>query len=178
MLLGLEGNPWSWLNVRLLAGPDFRAYNSMAPVNDPHLITYYDEAALTATLTPAQTLAFTCKQWQWVSSTGWAPYFDSSFGLAYHWNATRQWGFDLGGKIQDADYGSGNDLAGSAPSLRNDIQYSVSTGINYAFNSHLNIGLTYNYDLGRNLDALAQKYEPDYRDFDHQLASLGVQYKF
>ena len=39
VLVGLEGNLWSWLNVRLVAGPDFRVYNSMAPVNDFHPVT-------------------------------------------------------------------------------------------------------------------------------------------
>jgi len=58
VLVGLEGNPWNWLNVRLSAGPDFRDYNSMAPVNDFHPVTYYAEAVLTATITPNQTLTF------------------------------------------------------------------------------------------------------------------------
>ena len=34
VLLGLEGKPWNWLNVKLAGGPDFRSYNSLAPVND------------------------------------------------------------------------------------------------------------------------------------------------
>ena len=151
VLVGLEGKLWSWLNVRLMAGPDFRDYNLMAPVNDFHPVTYYAEAALTATITPNQTLAFNYKQWEWVASTGLVPFFDSTFALSYHWNATKKLGLDLGGRIQEADFGSGNDLAGTAPSLRDDIQYTVSAGVNYAFSPRLNASLTCNYDLGGNL---------------------------
>ena len=86
---------------------------------------------------------------------------------------------DLGGRIQEADFSSGNDLAGTAPSLRDDIQYTVSAGVNYAFTSHLNASLTCSYDLGGNLlNNLAPQYQTSYRDFNHRLVSLGVQYKF
>jgi len=179
VLAGLEGSPWSWLNVRLVAGPDFRDYNSMAPVNDSHTVTYYAEAVLTATITPDQTLSFNYKQWEWVASTGLVPFFDSTYALAYHWNATKQLGLDLGGRVQEADFSSGNDMAGTAPSLRDDIQYTVSAGVNYAFTPRLNAGLTCSYDLGRNLlNNLPPQYEAAYRDFDHLLVSLGVLYKF
>ncbi len=179
VLVGLEGNPWSWLNARLVTGPDFRDYNSMAPVNDSHPVKYYAEAVLTATLTPNQTLTFDYKQWEWVASTGIVPFFDSTFALAYHWNATRQLGLDLGGRVQEADFSSGNDMAGTAPSLRDDIQYTVSAGVNYAFTPRLNAGLACSYDLGENLlNNLAPQYEASYRDFNHLLVSLKVQYKF
>jgi len=179
VLLGLEGKPWNWLNVKLAGGPDFRNYNSMAPVNDFHPIKYYGEAVLTATLTPSQTVTFNYKQWQWVSSSGKVPYFDSTFGLTYHWNATKKLGLDLGGKLLEADYTSGNEVTGSAPSLRDDVEYEVSAGLTYAFNSHFSASLAYIYDLGNNvLDNLPASLAPDYRNFEHQLVSLGVQYKF
>jgi hypothetical protein len=43
----------------------------------------------------------------------------------------------------------------------------------------LNAGLTCSYDLGGNLlNHLPPQYEASYRDFEHLLVSLGVQYKF
>lgn len=177
-LLGLEGNPWSWLTVKISAGPDFRNYNSMAPVNDYHPIFPYAEATITAAITQNQSLTFYTKEWEWVASTGLVPYYDSAYTLNYHWNANRHWAFDLGGKILQADFASGNDYSGTAPSLRNDIQYTIACGITYNFTTNLSANLAYNYDIGRNLDNLAAKYEPSYRDFDHQLVSLGLQYKF
>ena len=179
LLLGLEGKPWTWLTVKLAGGPDFRDYNSAAPVNDLHPVKFYGEAAITAAITENQSLTFAFKQWQWVASTGKIPSLDSSYGLAYHWNATKQLGFDLGGKIQNADFTSGNVTTGSAGSLRNDILYTISTGVSYAFTTHFNASLSYACDFGRNLqDNLPANLYADYREFDHQVVSLAAQFKF
>jgi opacity protein-like surface antigen len=182
VLLGLEGKPWNWLNVKLAGGPDFRNYNSMAPVNDHNPVKYYGEAVLTATLTPSQTVTFNYKQWQWVSSTGKVPYFDSTYALGYHWNVTRQLGLDLGGKVLEADYTEGTDnlsMSSTAPSLRDDMEYEVSAGITYSFTTHLSANLAYTYDLGDSaLNNLPVSLGPAYRDFEHQVVSLGIQYKF
>ncbi len=181
VLLGLEGNPWNWLNVKLAGGPDFRSYNSLAPVNDLHPVKYYGEAVLTATLSSSQTLTFNYKQWQWVSSTGKVPFFDSIYTLAYHWNATRQLGLDLGGKVLEADYTVGNEMnpSGQNSSLRDDMEYELSAGVTYAFTKHLSANLAYTYDVGANAkNNLPAALGPEYRNFEHQVASLGLQYKF
>ena len=183
VLLGLEGKPWSWLDVKLAGGPDFRSYNSLAPVNDRNPVKYYGEAVLTATLTPNQTVTFNYRQWQWVSSSGKVPYFDSTYALTYHWNATKQLGFDLGGKVLEADYTMGNEkgvlVSTQTSSLRDDMEYEVSAGVSYAFTKHFSASLAYTYDIGRNaLDNLAPTYFPGYRDFDHQVVSVGATFKF
>lgn len=178
ILLGVEGKPWPWLNVKVTGGPDFRDYNPDAPVKDPHLITYYGEASVTAALCDGQSIAVGYKQWQWVSSTGIAPYFDSYYSLNYHASVTKKLGLDLGGKILEADFSSGNDTSGTAPCLRDDRQYTATGGVSYAITPHLCTTLTYTYDLGDSAMPLTANYEPAYRDFTHQLVSLGVMYKF
>jgi hypothetical protein len=181
VLLGLEGNPWKWLNVKLAGGPDFRSYNSMAPVNDHNPVKYYGEAVLTATLTPSQTVMFNYKQWQWVSGTGKVPYFDSTYALTYHWAATKQLGLDLGGKVLEADYTGGNEVnpAGQNSSLRDDMEYEVSAGVTYAFTKHLSANLAYTYDVGANaLNNLPASLGPAYRNFEHQVVALGLLFKF
>jgi opacity protein-like surface antigen len=180
VLLGLEGKPLSWLDVKMAGGPDFRNFNADAPVADRNPVKYYGEAVLTATITPSQTVAFSYKQWQWVSSTGKIPEFDSSYTLNYHWNATKQLGFDLGGKVLESDYTEGNDYLGSTqPSRRDDSEYEVSAGATYAFNSHLSANLAYTYDRGdNNLPNLPTKLAPSYRDFENQVVSVGLQLKF
>lgn len=181
VLLGLEGRPWNWLNVKLAGGPDFRSYNSLAPVNDHHPVKYYGEAVLTATLTPSQTVTFNYKQWQWVSGTGKVPYFDSAYVLTYHWNATKRLGLDLGGKVLEADYTAGNEVnpAGQNSSLRDDMEYEVSAGVTYAFNSHFNANLAYIYDVGANaMNDLPASLGSEYRNFEHQVVALGLQFKF
>ena len=172
ILVGVEGKPLKWLTVKLAGGPDFRDYNSVAPVNDKHGVTYYGEGVLTATLTPSQTLSFTFKQWRWVSSTGKIPYFDSTYALAYHWNATKQLGLDLGAKFLDSDYTCGN----VSSSQRNDAVYVLSAGASYAFTPHFSASLGYTCNLGRNLQDNATYAA--YREFDQNVVSLSAQYKF
>jgi len=179
ILGGVEGNPLSWLNVKVLGGPDFRNYNDTAPLNDKNYNTYYGEALLTATISKSQTVSFTYKQWQWVSSTGKCPYFESTYILNYHWNATKHWGFDLVGKYLESDYTSGSAAEAGTSYLRDDIQYTAGAGLTYTFNKHLSANVAYAYDLGRNNeDAAAVASTVPYRQFDHQVVSLGVQYKF
>jgi opacity protein-like surface antigen len=178
-LFGLEGSLWNRLTFKAQAGPDFRNYNSNAAVNNYHPIFLYAEGSATASITANQSLSFYTKEWEWVSSAGLVPYYDSTYALTYHWNATHRLGLDLGGKILNADFHSGTDMAGLAPSLRNDIEYCVSVGVNYAFTPHLSANLAYNYNVGRNLlKNLAPTYGPAYRDFDDDLVTLGAQYKF
>ena len=189
----MEGKPLNWLTVKIVGGPDFRDYNHKAAVNDDNLITYYGEAALTARINADQSLTFNYKQWQWVSSSGYVPYFDTTYALTYHWNMTHQLGLDLGGKVLEADYTSGNDngthgTSSSAPSVRDDLDYNVSVGLSYAFTSHLSANVVYNYDLGNSTLTAAQLHATGvpsaiassigFRDFEHQVVSLGLQYKF
>lgn len=188
VLLGLEGQPLNWLTVKLAGGPQFHDYNADAAVNHKNMTTYYGEAVVTAQINAKQSLVVNYKQWQWVSSTGCVPYFDSTYGLTWHWSATPKLGLDLGGKLLTADYRCGNDRTGSAPSVRDDADYSVQAGVSYALSTHLSASLAYNYDLGKNNLSSAElaahgvpaavAASAGYRDFEHQVVSLGLQYKF
>lgn len=177
-LMGLEGKPCSWLEVKMSAGPDFRNFNPDAPVTDYHPVEFYGDAAVTATITTHQNVTLNYKQWQWVSSTGFVPDYESSYGINYHWSATKKWGFDLGGKIQEQNY-LGNDYAGSEPSRRADRMYSVMAGVSYAFDTHFSAGLNYSIDVADSvLASLPAALEPAYRNFTHEVISLGVSCKF
>jgi len=177
LLVGVEGNPWSWLNVKILGGPDFRNYDGdtathTTPVNDLHPVKYYGEALITATFTPRDTLTFKYKLWQWVSGTGRVPYFEGAYDLAYHRKLTNRLGLDLGGKILSWDYSSGN----LAVCKRNDLEFTLTGGLAYSFNTHVSVNLGCAFDWGRNAEnnlALAQT-----REFDRQLFTLGTTWKF
>ena len=177
VLLGLEGSPWKWLDGKILGGPDFRDYEGssathITPVNDFHPVKYYGEALLTAKFTAADTLTFKYKQWQWLSSTGKVPYFDSTYDLSYHRRLTSKLGFDLGGRILSWDYSSGN-----LPTCRRkDFQYTATAGLGYSVNSHISVNVACALDWGRNnQEGIAS---PENREFDHQLFSLATQCKF
>jgi hypothetical protein len=186
VLLGLEGKLFSWLDVKLQGGPDFRSYDKSAPVSDDNTTKYYGEAALTATLSKQDTITFNYRQWQWVSSTGKVPYFDSTYDLNYKHKFNNKLSANLEGRLLGSDYTSGLAAgAGSTPghivgttNTRNDLFYTVSAGVQYAFNANFSANLAYAYDLGRNgQDGLsAAAVTP--REFDHQLVSLGLAFKF
>jgi hypothetical protein len=178
-LLGLEGKLARWLTVKLAAGPDFRDYNPSAPISNLHTTRYYGEASATATLPGDQSLTFGYRQYLFVSSTGLVPYEDITGSLAYHWNATRQIGVDLGVKYSEANYTLGDDTAGSAPSLRDDVDENGSAGVTYAVTRQLILSVVYNYDYGfNNLGSLPASLFPGYRGLKHDVVSLGAQYKF
>ena len=179
VLLGFEGKPWPWLNVSLQGGPDFRDYEANSathttPVNDRNPVKYYGEATLTADVTAHDSLAFNYKQWQWLATTGKVPYYDSLYELSYRHKFNTQFSFDLGARLQTWDFTVSN----LATSLRNDQQYSLSAGLNYAFTANLSANLAYIADLGRNAeDGLSDTVQQS-REYDQQMVTLGVQFKF
>ena len=177
VLFGLEGSPWQWLDAKIQLGPDFRRYEGdsathVTPVSDLNQVNYYGEALLTAKFTPADTLTFKYKQWQWLSTLGKVPYYDSTYDLSYHRKLTSKLGLDLGGRILDWNFNSGN-----LPTCkRNDLEYTATAGLAYAVNSHLSLTAACCFILGRN--AQNGIVNPASREFDQQLFSLSAQCKF
>ncbi len=179
VLVGVEGKLAQWLNVKVGVGPDFRAFNPAAPISDLRTTRPFLEGSFTANLPAHQTLTGSYRQSVWVSATGIVPYTETVSSLAWHWNATKQWGFDLGARYLEANYQLGNDLAGSAPSLRDDAEYEGSCGFSYALHSHLTASVTYVFDKGFNaLHGLPQAFSPDYRNFTHGITGLSMLYRF
>lgn len=179
VLVGLEGKPWKWLTVALQGGPDFRHYEPdsathVTPVSDHDPIKYYGEASLTADVSARDAIGFKYRQWQWVSSTGRIPCFDSSFDLNWRHKFGSALTTELGGKILSLDYTSGN----ASSSLRDDRQFSIYAGVSYAFTSHLSGSLAYNFDLGRNGQDLPESVDLRRSEYVHHVISLGLQYKF
>jgi hypothetical protein len=172
VLLGVEGKLFQWLNAQLLGGPDFRSYGPIAPVNDHHPVTYYGEAALSATVTPEDTLTFKYKQFRFVSCLGVKPYFDSSYSLTYGRKITDRLRLDLGARLLEADYTVGN----LSTCARDDLDYILSAGLHFAFNAHFSTDLAYSAALGRN--AQDDIVNSQNRDFNSQEVSLDVQAKF
>lgn len=179
VLLGLEGKPWKWLTMAVQGGPDFRRYepNSAthtSPLNDLSPLKYYGEATLTAGLSAKDTLSFRYRQWQWMSSTGKIPYFDSLYDLSFRRKFNPRLSVEAGGRLQCSDYTSGN----APTSLRDDWQYSLTAGLNYNFTANLSTSLTYLVDLGRNAQEGLSAAVVESREYDHHLICLGAQFKF
>ena len=134
-----------------------------------------------AAITPTQSLSLLYKHWQWVSSTGKVPYFDSTYDLTYKRKLTSQLSLDLGARFLESDYTSGYAFSGpaTAPTKktnpRDDTQTTLSIGLTYAFNSHVSVNLAYSSDLGRNVQ---ENIDAQTRDFNRNLVSLGANLKF
>jgi len=175
ILLGLEGKPWTWLTFAALGGPDFRSYDSTAAIADRNDITYYGEASATATITANDSLSLKYKQWRWVAYTGRVPYFDSNYELTYHRKLTEQLSFDLTGRIAEYDFTCGSDPA-KGSNKRNDYLFSIAPALTYAVTRNFSVTASGSIDFGRN----AQDDAPgsQYREFDHNIASLAATYKF
>lgn len=179
VLFGFEGQPAPWLTVKFAAGPDFRDFNPDAPIIHDRTTRYYGEGSATAALSKRQTLSLTYRQWIFVSSTGLVPYDDISYALTYHLGLTGRLGLDLGARYLEANYTLGDDVSGSAPSLRDDLEYEGSAGVSYLIAPHLTASLSYVYDKGENgLKSLPANLDPAYRDFEHGVSALGVKYSF
>lgn len=177
VLLGLEAKPFHGLDIQLLGGPDFRSYEAdsashISPLNNLHPVTYYGEAAISAAMTPDDTLSFKYKQFQFVSCLGVKPYFDSSYGLNYGRKITDRLGLDLGARLAQADYTVGN-LTSCA---RDDLDYVLSADLRCALGANVAADLGYAANLGRN--AQEDVANPQNREFNSQEVSLGVQFKF
>jgi len=186
VLLGFEGKVASWLDLKVQAGPDFRSYDKSAPVPDDKTTKYYGEAAVTATLSKQDTISFNYRQWQWVSSTGKVPYFDSTFDLNYKHKFSDKLSGNLGARLLGSNYTSGLAAgAGSTPdhiigttNTRNDLFYTLSAGVQYAFTANFSANLAYSYDLGRNGEDGLSAAVVAPRQFNRALVSAGVAFKF
>jgi len=178
-LLGIEGQVTKWLSLKFAAGPDFRNYNPDTAITHDRTTRYYGEGTATATLSNNQSLSLTYKDWFFVSSTGLVPYQDIIYTLTYHLNVTPRLGLDLGARYLEANYTLGDDTAGSAPSLRDDLDYEGSAGFSYLVVPHLTASVAYVYNKGENgLESLAASLDPAYRDFEHAVVTFGLKYAF
>jgi hypothetical protein len=180
VLLGFEGKPWHWLTVAFQAGPDFRTYGDSAPVQDTTAQAYYGEGSLTANVTADDSFTAKYKQWQFMAFTGKVPCYDSSGELNYHRKLTKDLSFDLGGRMGCVDFNEGYGAALKNTNKKKDYLYAVSTGFNYAFTPHLLGTVSYTYNMGRNGedDLAVIKQNPEYRQFNENLVSMGMTYKF
>ena len=176
-IVGVEGKLFNWLTLSLLGGPDFRGYVDNAPVNNKNQVNFYGESSLTGEISKHDTVMFKYKGSRWVSSTGQVPTFDTSLDLGYRHRFDTALIWNLNCQLKNADYTVGNLTAGSsAPSLRNDWLYALSTGISYNINANIGVNSSIAANLGRNeQDGIANA---NYRQFGEYLTSVGIFSKF
>jgi len=173
VLLGVEGRPFDWLELKIQGGPDFRRYEKntathTTPLNDLNPVFRYIDAAATATLSPTDSIVLKVKQWQWVSSTGKIPYFDTAAELVYRRKCSGKIELEIGGRSVSSDYSRGNLPA----CQRDDRQLTLYAGVKYAVNANTSVNLGYAHDVGRNgVDGLIDEQT---REFTRTIFSLSA----
>ncbi|MEI8234087.1 MAG: outer membrane beta-barrel protein [Verrucomicrobiota bacterium] len=178
VLFGVEGSPLQWLKIEAAVGPQFTTYTGNRPCNggvaadgliDQNTADVYAEASVSMALTPADTLVFRYKRWNWVSSTGKNAYLDVLYDASYRHQITKALQWELGLRAAQADY--------NPSSIRNDWDYTVSTGFRYAFTKNLSMDVAYSYDKGRNAEDNVIVIGPT-REFERSIVSTGLTWKF
>jgi len=180
LLFGLEGKPLHGLTLNAVIGPDFRDYNSAAPVPRDRLTTFFTQSSLTLNLATNQSLSLSYKRWYWEASIGRLTDIETTAQIAYHADPIPALGLDLAFKFINYDYTINSaaltTLGTTVYSYRNDDMYSLSAGLTWRFNPHFSATAGYTVNLGRNQQP--QVANAFYRTFDQQLVSLALNYKF
>jgi len=104
VLVGVEGRPHADLKLAILAGPDFRRYDSTVPAGfDRTRTARYVEASATWTPCKTDTVTFTAKDYLWLSSGGRLPYQNTAAALAWEHAFTAEWSVTLASDIEVGD---------------------------------------------------------------------------
>jgi Putative beta-barrel porin 2 len=168
-LFGFEGKPVSWLQAQLLAGPDFRRYSDTAHLGlkgDDHTWLFL-QGQLTATFSPADSLAATEKVWHFVSSAGTTSIQETAETLAYTHRFSTQLSASLGLRELGHRY--------DAPSVRDDWTTTVPVNVTYAVTRNLSVSADYSATSGHS--HYPTTVTPG-QNFEDNIVSLSVKASF
>ncbi|MDD2708010.1 MAG: hypothetical protein PHV34_08375 [Verrucomicrobiae bacterium] len=169
-LAGLEGKPWSWLQLNVSAGPDFRHYGNDIPSNqDRNFNRIYSDSRINFLVTKDDTISLLIKQWQWLSTTSVTPLEDETYRIGYK----RQWTKEFSSEVF-AQYG---DYNYDTPLNRDDNVETYGLTLVYQFNKHITLDLGYSLDRGGSA-YIPGATQPVGRDLTRHLATMGIKYSF
>lgn len=173
ILGGVEGNIFPWLNVAILAGPDIRNWTDKAKqVKGFHSseILYWVDASINIIPTKQDTFSIVHRRFELPASTSQSVYEDITYNINWRHKFTDQLNSSIGFQLYIGDW--------QAPVQREDWIYTISASINYSFNKHLNLELTYSYDWVENqVSTTAAKYAEG-REFTRHIGAATIRYKF
>jgi hypothetical protein len=170
VLVGFEGRPRSDLNLRLLAGPDFRHYDrTVAPGFDRTRTARYVEGSATWTPDSADTVAFVCKDFLWLSAGGRSAYQSTTANLKWTRRLNPDWAFSTALDIQVCD----NRDYTSTASHRDDWIYTGTVGVQRRLGPATTLDLELLHELGDS----TQSAVPG-RDYTRNQISLGARHTF
>jgi hypothetical protein len=168
-LLGLEGKLLSWLQLQLLAGPDFRRYSDIAHpgITGSRHTWLYTQNQITASFSANDSLTASAKIWHWVSSTGLTSYQDTSYSIAYKHAFSPRLSASAGLVEIGARY--------DAPAVRNDWTRSYPIDLTYAINRNLSMSVDFTTTGGHS--HLPAAITPG-QNFNENLVSVSLKITF
>lgn len=143
-VVGLEGSPWSWLKLAVLAGPESRGFAAGTPAGfDHNEQPLWIDGSATLVLSPRQNVAFSYRRQQLPSSSSVAVYdaIDCDIAWRCRWNGRLS--STAGCKLARGDW--------RAPALREDRIASPSLSLQFvpAKRHTLDVGWTFDRGLSR-----------------------------
>ncbi len=172
-LAGVEGSPWKWLKVSILAGPDVRnwQHNMPAGFNRDELLWYVD-GTVAVLPTDADTVALKLTRFEQPAFTSQSVYEDIKYDLSWRHKFTEKFTVGIGFILYIGDW--------QAPMHREDWIYTPSAMASYAFTKHVIAELNYFHDSAVNqvsTSAPGATYANG-REYTRNLVSLAVKYTF
>lgn len=167
VLLGAEGEVFSWCKIAVTLGPEFRHYGDKVPptFGDRSRTLFYVDATATLTPTAADTVSLSVKRFEQPGFSGRSAYDDLTYDLNWKHKLSRAWVIGLGGRAYNTDF--------LAPVNRNDWVLSGNTFVNYTLDAHWNLEMSYSYE-----DGLTRTANASGREYERHLLSVGIKYIF
>lgn len=167
ILAGIEGTPTDWLKLNVLAGPDIRNFRSgnLPSTFDKNELLWYVDASATVTLGKRDTVTVLLTRYEQPAFSSHSVYEDIVYSVGWRHQCNDKLAATLGLKIYEGDWQS--------PVNRDDVIYTPSVGVSYAFNKHISADLSYSYDAVR-----SEVVNTTGREFTRHLVSLGAKYTF
>lgn len=166
LLVGFEGKITGWLKLNLFIGPDWRNFDHGTPPGfDPDPVKFFVDGSAVITLSKADTLTLTVKQFEQPAFGTPSAYEDITYEISLRHRFDEKFAATTGFKAYGGDW--------EAPVAREDWIFTPSASLSYTHDKHLSAELAYSYDW---VDSIVPN-KPG-REFTRHLVSLSAKYSF
>ena len=171
ILIGMEGNPASWLKVAVLGGPDIRRFDSGTPAGfDRTGLRYFWDISATATPTRNDALTIKSTRYEQPAFSSFSMYEDTKTDLAWKHKLNDHFSTTLGFTLYVGDW--------EKPVARDDWIYTPGAGLTYNYDKHLSVDLAYSYDWVESKVSASEEPLTDSHEFTRHTVSLALKYTF
>jgi hypothetical protein len=168
VLIGIEGTPWPWLKLAVLAGPDIRSFDSQAQATYPSFqddeLLWWVDAAVTILPTAADTITLLNRRYEQPAFSSFSVYEDVTYSLTWKHKFGSHWSVGAGFQLYLGDW--------QAPVNREDWIWTPSASVGYT-SGKFNVEFAYSYDW---VDSQVSNTEG--REFTRHLVGLSARYSF